>query len=151
MELRDATRQDLDAIRTLVAEVAGEYGFPPEPEGADSDLYGEVDAYFGEGGMLRVLEGAGSVLGVVGVVPRTGGAWELRKIYLHGSQRGTGLGRRLLDEALSFARDCGADRLVLQSSTKLIEALRLYEGAGFLHLDGQTRSETCDVFMELKL
>lgn len=150
LELRDATREDLEAIRSLVAEVAGEYGYPPEPEGADADLYGEVDLYFGDDGMLRVLEESGCLLGVVGVVPRGAGTWELRKIYLQRGQRGSGQGRRLLEEALSFARSCGATRLVLQSATRLSEALRLYERAGFTRVEGATRG-TCDVFMELGL
>lgn len=151
MELRNATREDLPSIRSLVAEVAGEYGFPLEPEGADSDLYGEADAYFGDGGMLRVLEAGGQVVGVVGVIPHATGAWELRKIYLHMKHRGGGHGRRLLGEALTFARAQGAARLVLQSSTKLGEALRLYERAGFTRVEVPTRSDTCDIAMELQL
>lgn len=150
LELRDATKEDLEAIRSLVAEVVGEYGFPPEPEGADADLYEDVDLYFGDGGMLRVLEERDCLVGVVGVVPYGAGTWELRKIYLKGKQRGSGQGRRLLEEALAFARSCGAARLVLQSSTRLTEALRLYERAGFARVDEAARG-TCDVFMELGL
>ena len=151
MELRDATREDLPSIRSLVAEVAGEYGFEVEPEGADLDLYGEVDAYFGEGGMLRVLEAQGRVVGVIGVVPHGEGAWELRKMYLQRDLRGAGHGRGLLDAALTFARDQGAARVVLQSSTRLESALRLYERTGFIHVEATTRSDACDVMMELSL
>lgn len=151
MELRDATPEDLDGIRALVAAVGEEYGFAPEPEGADEDLHGASARYFEPGGMLRVLVDGGAVVGMVGVVPHTGGAWELRKIYLDKGRRGGGHGRRLLDEALGFARGQGAVKLVLQSSSKLGEALRLYERAGFRRVEGDTRSCTCDVAMELAL
>lgn len=151
LELRDATPEDLDGIRALVAAVGREYGFAPEPEGADEDLYGAAGRYFEPGGMLRVLVDGGAVVGVVGVVPHWGDAWELRKIYLGADRRGRGHGRRLLEEALGFARGEGAARLVLQSASMLREALRLYERAGFRRVEADPRSSTCDVAMELAL
>ena len=151
MELRDGSSDDLVDVRALVFAVAGEYGFEPEPEGADADLFEHAGEYFAPGGMLRVLEQGGVIVGMVGVVPRGEGVWELRKIYLAADQRGGGQGRRLLEEALTFARAQGARKLVLQTSSKLDAALRLYERAGFVPAQNETRSCTCDVSLELAL
>ena len=149
--LRDATRGDLPAVRELVFGVTAEYGFAPDPGGADRDLFDEADAYFGEGGMLQVLVDGGRVVGVVGVVPRPPDASELRKIYLARDHHGRGLGRLLLEAAVAFARARGSARLVLETSSKFTEALRLYERAGFLPAGDPTRSCHCDRSLELKL
>ncbi len=151
MNLRDATPADLDAIRRLVFSIAAEYGFEPDPEGVDADLCADSEAYFEEGAMLRVLEHDGGVVGMIGVVPRPDRTWELRKIYLDPAFRGGGWGRRLVDEARAFARSQGARAWRLETSTKLGEALRLYERAGFAPVQGSTRSQTCDLSMELAL
>ncbi len=149
MDMRAATAEDIPAIRTLVAEVGSEFGFEPEPEGADIDLYGAVDAYFAPGGLLRVLTHDDRVVGVVGVVPHSASDWELRKIYVAAEHRGGGHGRCLLDVAVAFAQIQGARKLVLQSSSKLGAALILYERAGFVTIESGMRSSTCDVAMEL--
>jgi ribosomal protein S18 acetylase RimI-like enzyme len=42
-----------------------------------------------------------------------------------------GLGRRLLDEAIAYARQCGFGALFLWSFSELTAALSLYRRAGF--------------------
>lgn len=151
IEPRDARPDEQLAIRELVEGIAAEYGYPPEPEGADRDLYDAFPDYFAPTSLCRVVERDGELVGMLGVVHLEGRTWELRKIYLRPSERGSGLGRKLLDEALAFCRAQDAERIVLQTATRLKEAVRLYERAGFQVQNGEGRSSTCDLRMELGL
>jgi len=59
-----------------------------------------------------------------------GGA-HLRWFILDTGQRGHGIGRRLLDEAVGFCRRCGHRQVSLWTFSGLDAARRLYEQAGF--------------------
>ncbi|MGC5311366.1 GNAT family N-acetyltransferase [Micromonospora zamorensis] len=48
--------------------------------------------------------------------------------------RGKGIGRQLIEAAIDRARTLGATTLFLGSSTKLPNAVHLYESAGFTHV-----------------
>src|SRR6185503_107687 len=95
----------------------------------------------------------GGVVGTAAIVPHARGEAELLKLAVAESERGRGLGRRLLNECVDRARATGMRRLVLVSSTKLRPALRLYESAGFVYqpLPASNPYATADVYMELDL
>jgi putative acetyltransferase len=57
---------------------------------------------------------------------------EVKRMYVGPLARGSGVGRQLLDELESFARERGARRLVLETGPLQPEALALYERAGFV-------------------
>lgn len=48
--------------------------------------------------------------------------------------QGGGIGRRLLEQAISEARDTGAHRLYLETNRNLVPTIRPYESLGFRHL-----------------
>ncbi|MEY2402479.1 MAG: putative acetyltransferase [Acidimicrobiaceae bacterium] len=56
---------------------------------------------------------------------------EVKRMYVAPAARGDGVGRQLLDELEQFARGRGAQRLVLETGPLQVEALALYERAGF--------------------
>jgi GNAT superfamily N-acetyltransferase len=59
-------------------------------------------------------------------------AWEICKVYVAKSARGTGLAHDLLGAAEAHARAAGADRLVLWTDTRFEAAHRFYEKRGFV-------------------
>lgn len=81
--------------------------------------------------------------------------FELSKMSVSPELRGRGYGRRILHAAINRARELGAASLFLGSSTKLPNAVHLYESVGFKHVAieqiGPMPYVRADVFMELEL
>lgn len=74
----------------------------------------------------------GGIAGCVAIVEADATTAQLRWFLVDPSTRGTGLGRRLLDQAIAFSRDAGYDRLILWTVAGLAAARHLYTRAGFV-------------------
>ena len=82
-------------------------------------------------GRLWLAEAGDRLVGCVGIVARDVGAAQLRWFLVDPSQRGGGLGRRLLDEALIFCRRAGRKSVYLWTVDRCTDATRMYLAAGF--------------------
>ncbi len=75
---------------------------------------------------------------------------ELRKLFLLPESRGLGIGKKLIEECLEYAKNKGYKKCYLDTLTSMKSAIALYEKLGFQHLDTAlegTIHNGCDVWM----
>jgi molybdate transport system substrate-binding protein len=150
--VRRALSSDLAAIRAIVQGILAEYGLAPDPRGTDSDLADLEKSYFAPGGTFEVAVAPdGSIAGCCGVMPHGSKTCELRKMYLVKGARRLGLGGRLLQRALAFAKGRGFQRMELETASVLKDAIALYSGAGFQPITRPLKAQRCDQAFELVL
>src|SRR6266849_6454873 len=86
-----------------------------------------------EGCWIAELDGAPA--GSVMLVNTGNGIAKLRLLIVEPHARGRGIGRRLVDQCIRFARDAGYRKIVLWTQSVLTDARHIYEGAGFVRVE----------------
>jgi putative acetyltransferase len=125
-------------------------------EAKDIETLGNPEhAILRKGGNIFMVDLEGEAVGCVALIPMGGDVYELSKMAVSPKLRGQGVGRRLLEHAIGQAKSIGAKSLFLGSSTKLANAVHLYEAVGFRHVPPDALPPMpytrADVFMELPL
>jgi putative acetyltransferase len=102
------------------------------------------------GGQIFLAQSAHEVVGTCAIVPAEAYTFELAKLTVAPVARGRGIGRRLVEACLGFARERHGKRVVLFSNSRLAPALRLYVTLGFRHcpLPSVVKYVQADVHME---
>jgi DNA-binding MarR family transcriptional regulator/GNAT superfamily N-acetyltransferase len=104
-----------ESFEALVARIVADYAGHHDPR-REAAWIAEID---------------GEPVGCVLCVRKDDATAQLRLLLVDPRARGRGIGGRLIDECLRFARRAGYERIVLWTNDVLHDARRLYERAGF--------------------
>jgi molybdopterin-guanine dinucleotide biosynthesis protein A/N-acetylglutamate synthase-like GNAT family acetyltransferase len=134
-------------FRTLVADTLREYGFEPDAQ-LDPDLADPSAVYEA----LWVALVRDEVVGSVGVRRLGPRHVQLKRMYLRSRLRGRGVGRKLLQMVLLWAREHHIERISLDTTEQMEAARHLYEAHGFVRVDGDApRQGQSRLLYELRL
>jgi ribosomal protein S18 acetylase RimI-like enzyme len=137
IQVRQATSEDAAEIARLLHDFNFEF-LEPTPE--VETLTGYVRRLLDEGEIAVLLAGDGpDGLSLLRFRPSL---WtgepeaHLQELYVAPDLRGQGIGRRLLEETLGFARAAGAAGVDLNTGESDTAARALYESMGFTNREG---------------
>jgi ribosomal protein S18 acetylase RimI-like enzyme len=84
---------------------------------------------------LWIAERGGRIVGCIAIVAASPEKAQLRWFLVDPSARGVGLGKKLVGEAVAFARASGYSKVVLWTVSALTAAAHLYRSAGFCKVE----------------
>lgn len=149
---RKAENNDRTEIYRLVETVLGNYGLKMDPEGTDKDLLDLNESYFKNNGWFEIIEDQQKrIIGSYGLFKINAEICELRKMYLYPEFQGLGFGKKMLNKAVSKAKELGYKEIILETNKLLNQAIGLYKKYGFVEFNSGHLSERCNLAMKLKL
>jgi GNAT superfamily N-acetyltransferase len=114
---------------TLYAE---EWGYNEEFEALTAEIVASfVQRLRPDKERCWIAEKDGEIVGSVFLVSKSKTVAKLRLLLVEPSARGQGIGSRLIDECVRFARQAGYKKTTLWTQSELLAARRLYKKAGF--------------------
>ncbi len=158
IKIRPIKKKDNRQIAMIIRETLEEYNSAiPGTAYFDKSLDDMTAAYRKDYTIYFVAEWNGEVIGGAGIGKLPGEPdeyCELQKMYILPQARGKGVGRRLMEACLDFARKSGYKKCYLETFSYMRNARKLYEKNGFKYINtprGNTSHTACDVWMEMDL
>ena len=131
--LRDPAPGDIGWVVQQHGEIyAREYGWDSSFEALVAQIAGEFLLKFQpEWERCWIAELHGERMGSIFVVRKSASVAQLRLLILSPAARGLGLGGKLVDECIAFARRKGYKKMVLWTNSDLVAARAIYAKRGF--------------------
>ena len=121
-------------------------------EKADDDLLDNPQKYLENGSFIFLAHYNNEIVGTVTLSPLENNTFEIMKLGVIDAYKRLGIGRKLLQICIDICHEKDVKLITLDTSSKLVNAIKLYEEFGFVHAEITTSYyESADVKMELKL
>lgn len=153
-KIQEIQKENDSVVSEIIKKVGIEYG-------AIGDGFGPSDAevlcmsqHYKDSLKSRYLiaQVKGKIVGGCGIAPFSANdtVCELKKLFLLPESRGLGLGRKLTQQCLEYAKSQGFESCYLDTLSNMKAAIALYESLGFKHLQkplAGTEHNGCNVWM----
>jgi DNA-binding MarR family transcriptional regulator/N-acetylglutamate synthase-like GNAT family acetyltransferase len=123
-----------------------EYGWGAGFEGLVAEIISEIARDEHAAGWIAEVEGRS--VGCVFCVRKDAETAQLRLLLVEPTARGMGIGARLVDECVRFAKEAGYRRIMLWTRDPLVSARKIYDAAGFELVEERPAVEAGKPLME---
>jgi putative acetyltransferase len=121
-------------------------------EKADAALLDHPQKYIDNGSFIFLAHYDDEIVGTVSLSPLEKNTFEIMKLGVIDGYKGLGIGRKLMQICINVCIEKEVRLITLDTSSKLQNAIKLYEKLGFVHVEvTASYYESADVKMELKL
>jgi putative acetyltransferase len=156
--LRPIQEKDNSEVAKMIRHVLLEQGAPKVGTAYEDKALDELfETYQKNRSHYFVLLEDDKIVGSAGISPLENGAedvCELQKMYFDPKARGRGLGSRMMQVCLDFAKSQGYKVCYIETLPTMLAAQKLYQKSGFNYIEnrmGDTGHYSCTVFMKKKL
>lgn len=154
ISIREVKEEDNPALGAVIRQVLFDIGVPKVGTAyADPELDFMFQAYQKERSAYFVIEEEGVVLGGAGIAPLAGedpSICELQKMYFLSQARGKGLGQKMINHCLAYAKMQSFELCYLETLPYMKAAQKLYLKTGFDYIEGpmgNTGHTSCNVWL----
>ncbi len=154
MDIRPIESGDNEALAKVIRTALAEFGAnKPGTVYFDPTTDALFELFRTPGSYYYVAIQDEKVIGGCGIFPTENlpqGTCELVKLYVAKEARGTGIGKQLMEQSMSWAKENGYTHVYLESMPELKKAVSIYEKVGFQPLDhplGNSGHDGCDIWM----
>ena len=157
VQIRLFCKSDSKKVLNLISDIiVNEFNFRLEIDRLDSDLICIEEHYNkADGGCFWVAEEVidKQIISTTGIrnLKQYASTCELKRMYVVKEYRHLGIGQKLLDTAVDFAKRIGYSRILLDSSKYLEAARALYLKNGFVDIARYNDNYRANIFMEKSL
>ena len=159
IHIRSIQKADNQAMAAIIRRTLEEFGANRPGTVYFDEVTDHLYELFSQtpGSFYLVAEQAGNIIGGAGIFPTNGlppATCELVKMYLSPDARGLGLGRKMIEECIAWAKKEGYTQVYLETMPELKKAVSVYEKFGFEYLQapmGNTGHNGCDIWMLKKM
>ena len=106
-----------------------------------------------QGGFIFMATLEEVIVGTFAYIKKGNGVYEFTKMAVSPGLRGKGIGNKMMQYAIDFAKEQSWEKILLYSNTVLENSIHIYRKYGFIEvpLEKKTRYSRSDIKMELVL